>query len=69
MSQQQKLSELYRKTRRKQTATQEMAEAKTKHANLVLWEAKYRQVLASESADVEKLDKASLENLLCGRTR
>jgi len=40
-----------------------MAEAKAKHANLVLWEAKYRQVLASESADVEKLDKASLENL------
>jgi len=43
--------------------SQEMAEAKAKHANLVLWEAKYRQVLASESADVEKLDKASLENL------
>lgn len=63
MSQQKKLSELYRKTQRKQAATQEMAEAKAKHANLVLWEAKYRQVLASESADVEKLDKASLENL------
>ncbi len=63
MSQQEKLSELYRKTQRKQAATQEMAEAKAKHANLVLWEAKYRQVLASESADVEKLDKASLENL------
>ena len=42
---------------------QEMAEAKAKHANLVLGEAKYRQVLASKSADVEKLDKASLENL------
>lgn len=63
MSQQEKLSELYRKTQRKQAATQEMAEAKAKHANLVLWEAKYSQVLASESADVEKLDKASLENL------
>ncbi len=63
MSQQEKLSELYRKTQRKQEAMQEMEAAKAKHANLVLWEAKYRQVLASESADVEKLDRVSPENL------
>ncbi len=63
MSQQEKLSELYRKTQRKQEAVQEMAQAQTKHTQLVRLETQYRKVLASESADVEKLDKVSLENL------
>lgn len=63
MNDKQKLSALYAKTVQKKEATLEMAQARAKHTELVYLETQYRKMLALESADVEKLDKASLENL------